>query len=59
MWLRERGLVARIAQPGIEPGERLGRHRWRIELSIAWLSGYRRLAKNPLNPTKTATHDDA
>ena len=26
-WLRERGLVARIARPGIESGERLGRHR--------------------------------
>ncbi|MFJ3660062.1 transposase [Streptomyces sp. NPDC090119] len=42
-WLRERGLVARIARPGIEPGERLGRHRWKIERSIAWLFGYRRL----------------
>ncbi|MFI6475984.1 transposase [Streptomyces sp. NPDC050516] len=42
-WLRERGLVARIARPGIESGERLGRHRWKIERSIAWLFGYRRL----------------
>ncbi len=41
--LRERGLVARIARPGIESGERLGRHRWKIERSIAWLFGYRRL----------------
>ncbi|QNP69609.1 IS5 family transposase [Streptomyces roseirectus] len=38
-WLRERGLVPRIARPGIESGERLGRHRW----NIAWLFGYRRL----------------
>lgn len=38
-----RGLVARIARPGIESGERLGRHRWKIERSIAWLFGYRRL----------------
>ena len=29
-WLRERGLVPRIARPGIESGERLGRHRWKI-----------------------------
>lgn len=42
-WLRERGLVARIARHGIESGERLGRHRWKIERSIAWLFGYRRL----------------
>ncbi|MFI1647560.1 hypothetical protein ACH4XT_11555 [Streptomyces avidinii] len=42
-WLRERGLVARIAQPGIESGQRLGPHRWKIERSIAWLFGYRRL----------------
>lgn len=34
-WLRERGLVARIARPGIESGERLGRHRSKIERSIA------------------------
>ncbi|MFB7919490.1 IS5 family transposase [Streptomyces sp. NPDC056061] len=42
-WLRSRNLVARIARPGIESGERLGRHRWKIERSIAWLFGYRRL----------------
>lgn len=39
-WLRERGLVPRIARPGIDSGERLGRHRWKIERSIAWLFGY-------------------
>ncbi|MCX5402450.1 hypothetical protein OHA37_00930 [Streptomyces sp. NBC_00335] len=32
-WLRERGLVARIAQPGIESGKRLGRHR------CGWICG--------------------
>nr|WP_179167094.1 IS5 family transposase [Streptomyces sp. 13-12-16] len=42
-WLREHGLVPRIARPGIESGERLGRHRWKIERSIARLFGYRRL----------------
>ncbi len=41
-WLA-RGLIPRIARPGIEPGERLGRHRWKIERSSAWLFGYRRL----------------
>ncbi|WP_342781864.1 transposase [Streptomyces griseofuscus] len=42
-WLRERGIVSRIVRPGIESGERLGRHRWKFERSIAWLFGYRRL----------------
>jgi transposase len=42
-WLRRRGIAARIARPGIESTERLGRHRWKIERSIAWLFGYRRL----------------
>lgn len=42
-WLRGRRLVARIARPGIEYGERLGRHRWKIERSVSWLFGYRRL----------------
>ncbi|MEV7018936.1 IS5 family transposase [Streptomyces sp. NPDC093991] len=42
-WLRERGIVPRIARPGIESSERLGRHRWKIERSTSWLFGYRRL----------------
>lgn len=42
-WLRERGIVPRIARPGIETSERLGRHRWKIERTSAWLGGYRRL----------------
>ncbi|WP_372501221.1 IS5 family transposase [Streptomyces meridianus] len=42
-WLRSRGIVPRIARPGIESSERLGRHRWKIERSISWLFGYRRL----------------
>ena len=42
-WLRGRGIASRIARPGIESAERLGRHRWKIERSIAWFFGYRRL----------------
>jgi len=42
-WLRKRGIIARIARPGIESSERLGRHRWKIERSISWLFGCRRL----------------
>ncbi len=33
-WLRSRNLIPHIARPGIESGERLGRHRWKIERSI-------------------------
>jgi hypothetical protein len=42
-WLRGRNIIPRIARPGIESSERLGRHRWKIERSISWLFGYRRL----------------
>lgn len=42
-WVRERGIVVRIARKGIETSKRLGRHRWVIERTIAWLFGYRRL----------------
>lgn len=42
-WLRERNITPRIAWPGVESSERLGRHRWKIERSISWLFGYRRL----------------
>lgn len=42
-WLRKRGIAARIARKGVESSQRLGRHRWVIERSIAWLFGYHRL----------------
>lgn len=42
-WLRDRGIGVRIARKGIESGERLGRHRWVIERTISWLTGYHRL----------------
>ncbi|KJK56410.1 transposase [Saccharothrix sp. ST-888] len=42
-WLRQRGITPRIACPGVDTSERLSRHRWKIERSIAWLFGYRRL----------------
>nr|WP_217999454.1 IS5 family transposase [Rhodococcus wratislaviensis] len=42
-WLREEGIVPRIARRGIERNDRLGRYRWKIERTIAWLTGYRRL----------------
>jgi transposase len=42
-WLRGRGITPRIARRGIESSERLGRYRWKVERTIAWLGGYRRL----------------
>jgi transposase len=42
-WLRSRGITPRIARKGIESTTKLGRHRWVIERTIAWLTGYRRL----------------
>jgi transposase len=41
--LRERRITPRIARRGIETSERLGRHRWIVERSFAWLTRYRRL----------------
>jgi transposase len=41
--LRRRGITPRIARRGVESSQRLGRHRWRVERSLAWLVGYRRL----------------
>ncbi len=42
-WLRERGITHRIARKGVESSQRLGRHRWTIERTVAWLAGCRRL----------------
>ena len=41
--LRKRGIKPRIARRGIESSERLGRHRWVAERTLAWLNRYRRL----------------
>jgi transposase len=42
-WLRRRGISARIARRGVESSVRLGRHRWRVERALSWLSCWRRL----------------
>jgi transposase len=34
----------RIARKGVESSKRLGRHRWVVERTMAWLAGYRRLS---------------
>lgn len=41
--LRRRGITPRISRRGIESSERLGRWRWVVERSLAWLLGSRRL----------------
>ena len=41
--LRKRGIKARIARRGIESSEKLGRHRWVVERTLAWLARSRRL----------------
>jgi transposase len=42
-YLTRRGIRVRIARRGIESSDRLGRHRWKAERTIAWLAGCRRL----------------
>jgi transposase len=42
-YLRRRGIRPRIARRMIESSARLGRHRWTIERTGAWLGGFRRL----------------
>jgi hypothetical protein len=41
--LRRRGITPRIARRGVEPRDKLGRHRYVVERSLAWLVGHRRL----------------
>ena len=41
---RARSIMPRIARRGVETSERLGRHRWVIERTFAWLNRFRRLA---------------
>lgn len=40
---RARGITPRLARRGIERSDRLGRHRWVVERTLAWLSRFRRL----------------
>ncbi|MFC5229786.1 IS5 family transposase [Streptomyces fimbriatus] len=42
-WLRPRGITPRIARKGMDSSQRLGRHRWTIERTMARLAGCRRL----------------
>jgi IS5 family transposase len=42
-FLSRRGIRARIARRGVESNATLGRHRWVVERSLAWLARYRKL----------------
>ena len=42
--MRKRGIKARIARRGTDSSEKLGRHRWVVERTLAWLARYRRLS---------------
>jgi transposase len=41
---RKRRITPRIARRGIDGSERLGRHRWVVERTLAWFARFRRLA---------------
>jgi IS5 family transposase len=40
---RERGIKPRIARRGVDGSQRLGRHRWVVERTHAWMARLRRL----------------
>ncbi len=41
--LTRRHIRVRIARKGIDSSQRLGRHRWVVERTLAWLNTFRRL----------------
>ena len=41
--LTKRHIKVRIARKGIDSSQRLGRHRWVVERTFAWLNRFRRL----------------
>ncbi|MBW8706965.1 hypothetical protein MBT84_45775 [Streptomyces sp. MBT84] len=47
-WLRARDITPRSARRGTDSSQRLGRHRWTVERTMAWLTGCRRLHRRYL-----------
>ena len=41
--LHKRAIFSRIARRGVETSQKLGRHRWVVERTFAWLNRFRRL----------------
>ena len=54
-YLRRREITARIARIGRDSSQRLGRHRWVVERTIAWLLSYKRLALRYDRTERTVT----
>jgi transposase len=54
-YLHRRGITARIARRGVDSGDKLGRYRWVVERTVAWLLGFRRLALRYDRSAKTIT----
>lgn len=52
---RARSIMPRIARRGVETSERLGRHRWVVERTFAWLNRFRRLAIRLTSDAPTST----
>lgn len=42
-YLRKRGIKGRSARKGVDSSEHLGRYRWTVERTLAWISQFRRL----------------
>jgi transposase len=42
-YLRRRGIIGRIARRGIDSSDKLGRSRWTVERTFAWINRFRRL----------------
>src|SRR5512135_3090834 len=55
VYLRRRGITARIARIGVDSSQRLGRHRWVVERTLGWLLSYKRLALRYDRSTATIT----
>jgi transposase len=58
----KRGVKPIIARRQIEHGSGLGRHRWVVERTFAWLHNRRRLlisTNRPATPTKLSSHSSA
>jgi hypothetical protein len=51
--VRSRIIAVRIARRGIESSAALGRHRWVIERTMAWLFGCHRLGIRYADPTRS------
>jgi transposase len=54
-YLRRRGIKARIARIGIESKQRLGKHRWVVERTMAWVLAFRKLATRYDRTAETIT----